>query len=128
MENTNETAAICGLYCGTCSAYKKECDGCLSDRIAQECAICSEGFRECAIQHNILRCYECNEFPCIKLEQFSKKHVVNGVGHHTHVIDNLLYMKEFGVEKWINHQKEKHTCKSCGKLILWHEDKCPNCP
>lgn len=127
MNLTTDTAAICGLFCGTCPSYPKDCGGCLSSRIAPGCDTCGNGFRDCAKSHEVTRCYECNEFPCARLESFRGQHVVNGIGHHTHVIDDLQSMKESGVEAWVAQQAEAHTCTHCGKLIPWHESACPGC-
>lgn len=126
-EKNNVTAAICGLYCGTCPSYEIECEGCLSDRVAPGCDVCGNGFRACAESHDVIRCYECTEFPCERLEEFSKRHIVNGICHHEHVIEDLQYMKEHGVETWVTQQKESHTCKNCGEMILWFEENCNNC-
>ncbi|MEJ2738887.1 MAG: DUF3795 domain-containing protein [Dehalococcoidia bacterium] len=38
-------------------------------------------------------CFQCDEFPCTRLEDFLNIHIVNGISHHAHVIDNLQYMK-----------------------------------
>jgi len=41
--------------------------------------------------------------------------------HHENVINDLLQMKEIGVQNWVDKQVEDHTCSDCGELILWHE-------
>lgn len=127
MKDKNPAAAICGLYCGTCPAFGADCDGCLSDRVAPGCDVCLNGFRECAAAHKAARCYECAEFPCQRLKAFSKRHYVNGIGHHVHVIEDLQTMKDIGVGAWTDRQREEHTCKNCGKSILWYERGCPDC-
>lgn len=127
MSKKTELAAICGLYCGTCPSYGKECDGCLSNRVAYGCDVCGNGFRDCAKSHHVIRCHECEEFPCKRLEEFSKKHIVNGICHHENVIKDLYSMREYGVEEWVEEQKEKNTCKTCGKHILWYERECSYC-
>lgn len=122
-----KTAAICGLFCGTCPAYPNSCGGCLSDYVAPGCYHCANGFRDCAARHNVTRCYECEKFPCDRLEDFSRRHIVNGICHHAHVIDDLRRMQEVGVEAWAQAQNEAHTCAQCGKLIPWFEQDCPQC-
>lgn len=122
-----ETAAICGLFCGTCPSYPKGCGGCLSDNVAPGCDTCGSGFRDCANLHHVIRCHECREFPCARLKSFSKKHIVNGICHHAHIMDDLTKMQEICVEAWVESQTDAHTCKSCGQLIPWFEKICPRC-
>lgn len=121
-----ETAAICGLFCGTCPSYPEECLGCLSDKVAAGCDLCPNGFRDCASSKGVTRCYECAEFPCGRLEDFSKRHIVNGICHHAKVIEDLESMKEMGLNEWVQGQTEAHTCPQCQKLIPWFSEDCPN--
>lgn len=127
MHLSVDTAGICGLFCGTCPFFPADCDGCLSDRVHPDCADCRHGFRDCAAAHKVTRCFECTDFPCSRLEDFSKIHIVNGICHHTHVIEDLKFMGEQGVQAWVDQQTQMHTCPSCGKLIIWYEQKCPDC-
>lgn len=126
MPNT-DTAAICGLFCGTCPCYPEECHGCLSNKLAFGCDTCGNGFRQCAREHDVERCYECTSFPCERLEHFKDQHVVNGIGHHKNVIKDLNIMKDQGVDSWVEEQTKKNLCSSCGKLLYWYDLKCHNC-
>ncbi len=127
MKPDEKTAAICGLFCGTCPSYPDDCHGCLSDKLAAHCITCSNGFRDCARSHKVTRCYECAEFPCDRLKAFSGTHVVNGVGHHENVIRDLAEMKQQGVRAWVARQTEEHTCPTCARLIPWFEKKSHAC-
>ena len=127
MKLGTETAAICGLFCGTCPSYPEECGGCLSTRAAPGCDTCGNGFRDCAKARGVTRCHECCEFPCARLEAFRKQHIVNGICHHASVIDDLRRMGEVGVEAWVDEQTGAHTCQSCGTLVPWFERGCPQC-
>ena len=122
-----ETAAICGLFCGTCPSYPDHCKGCLSDEVAGDCQSCYNGFRDCAREHNAARCFECTAFPCERLREFSGRHYVNGIGHHKNVIPDLEQMKLYGVLPWVEKQTKIHTCPKCGELIYWHEVNCHQC-
>lgn len=54
-----ELIAACGLYCGTCRAYRKQkCPGCSSPQ--KEAAWCK--LRSCCLQKGIQTCAECNEY------------------------------------------------------------------
>lgn len=127
MNPNNEAVAICGLFCGTCPSYPNECEGCLSKKVAADCQSCGNGFRDCAKLHTVTRCYECIEFPCERLTAFSKKHIVNDICHHAHIIDDLEKMKSIGVDLWVKEQTAAHTCSICGELIPWYENCCPRC-
>jgi hypothetical protein len=149
-KSANQLVGICGLYCGTCPKYlayqdqdKDElqkmahadkvsveeirCDGCLSDHIYPTCRDCRHGFRRCAEEKKVTWCFQCPEFPCKRLEDFSKIHQVNGIWHHKEVIKNLQFMKDRGVEEWIKQQDKEGACPGCGKMLYWHSLKCPRC-
>ena len=65
-------ASICGLFFGACPAFPNECHGCFSDYVREGCKGCADhGFLKCATSHKVARCYECDDFPCKKLEEFS---------------------------------------------------------
>lgn len=121
MQPNHETAAICGLFCGICACYPRECHGCLSNQLTADCRLCSHGFRACAKAHQVTRCYGCECFPCERLTSFSKLHIKNGIGHHEHILTNLKEMRHIGVDAWVAKQTAMHTCVHCGELILWYE-------
>jgi uncharacterized OB-fold protein len=43
------------------------------------------------------------------------------------MIDNLNFIKENGMEKFLNSQEEKYRCDQCGAVICVHTDKCYEC-
>ena len=120
-------AGICGLFCGTCPSFPQKCEGCLSDRVAEHCVNCRHGFRVCAQEKRVTRCYECGDFPCERLEAFIPVHVENGIVHHENIINDLRLMKEIGVQSWVNKQVKDHTCPGCGKMIHWHQINLHSC-
>jgi Protein of unknown function (DUF3795) len=122
-----KTAAICGLFCETCPQYPAYCEGCLSDKLAPHCQDCKHGFRDCAREKGVTRCFECKSFPCERLEKFRHVHIVNGISHHEKVVEDLQYMKDFGLERWVARQQEENRCSKCGSLILWHEKYTHTC-
>ena len=124
---STDLAGICGLFCGTCPFFPSECEGCLAGRVAEHCTDCRHGFRTCAQEKGVTRCYECVEFPCGRLEDFIPVHVENGIVHHENVINDLFLMKEIGVQNWVDKQVEDHTCAGCGELIVWHEANTHRC-
>jgi len=131
---------ICGLYCGACTTYraykdkdltllnklaavrnvsveKIACDGCLSPNyrlyLPLESRDCD--FRKCAQEKKVTWCFECADFPCKRLNDFSR----DGKAHHTAVIDNLKEMKILGVDEWLKIQEKRWQCPNCSKKLHW---------
>lgn len=127
MKPNNETAAICGLFCGICPFYPEKCHGCLSNKLTAHCVSCPNGFRDCVKEHNVTRCYECKDFPCERLEAFSGEHWENGICHHATVIDDLQFMKNNSVEEWVANKTNENTCPNCGRLIHWMDKESHIC-
>lgn len=133
---------ICGVYCGactTCRAYndndqalfdwevemgmpRKEiyCEGCGSNLVNEWCANCD--FRKCVRDKGIIYCFECEDFPCERLGDFSKTRP-----HRTLGLRNLLQLKEMSIEDWPRRQEKRWTCSSCGKKLHWYSEKCSDC-
>lgn len=118
-----EALSFCGIYCGGCRNYKENmnCMGCRYEKeLVSDCPS-----RSCAIEKGLLHCGECGSFPCDELNDFYK----DGVPHHDAAFQNMLKIREIGVEKRLSEQEKEHTCK-CGRKKLWfatectHEDNC----
>lgn len=140
-------AGICGIYCGTCPIYlaRKDndieelekiaqtrripiddimCDGCLSGHIA---TFVKCDFRSCSTNKKVTWCFQCDEFPCERLVDFTDADVIEGVSHHARVIDNLKEMKEFGVDEWLKREDRRGRCPQCNKKVYWYLKSCPKC-
>ncbi len=150
VTDVTKVVGPCGLYCGTCAHYiaprendvellniicgvtgipveEIRCDGCLSDRLSPLCRVCGRGFRQCAEEKNVTWCFQCPDFPCQRLKDFSDVHVVDGISHHAKVIEDLKSMKEHGVEQWAREQEKASHCPQCGKRVYWFVHECRNC-
>jgi len=133
---------ICGVYCGACSTYRAYndkdqalidweikmgmpreeifCKGCYSNLINEWCSNCD--FRKCVKQKGISYCFECTEFPCKKLIDFSKTRPHRILG-----LRNLKQLKKMSIEEWLKQQEKRWACSSCGKRLHWYNEKCPQC-
>jgi hypothetical protein len=130
----NSLAAPCGIYCGACRqyllwkkdlleerGYKMGCKGC---RIRNK--YCAFIRRDCpALRKKELNyCYECEQFPCQNLQkidsQYQERWSVN-------MIENLKRIKEVGVEKWFEEQRELYICPKSGGEICIHDTECYDC-
>ena len=149
-QDVSKLVGICGLYCGTCPSYlagrkndeeylermsrergysieEIRCDGCLSDKVAVHCTNCRHGFRKCAAEKQVTWCFQCDDFPCQRLKDFTDVHIVNGISHHERVIDDLEYMKKHGIEAWVEAQEKAACCPACGEMLYWFERECSGC-
>mgnify|MGYP006288394423 CR=1 FL=1 len=95
-----EKLSFCGIYCGGCKNYKENmnCMGCrYEESMLDDCPT-----RTCAIEKDLLHCGECEDFPCSVLNDFYE----DGKPHHEVAFKNMLRIKEVGIEKWLDEQKE----------------------
>ena len=136
--------AACGLYCGACYHYRAAepdgahlltetarrgrplagytCRGCRSSilYIHSGCAQCA--IRDCADEHGIRHCGECDTLPCDRLTAFQN----DGCAHHLPVIEQLEELNRLGIERWLAKQAHQWTC-SCGTPYSWYEVVCQHC-
>ena len=127
--------SVCGLNCAKCDIYeagrgnekvreaildwfKRErnqilkpedvrCDGCrgsLETHWSSDCKM-----MQCAKKRGIQYCFQCRDFPCTPLEEFSS----DGISHHKRTVENLKRMKETGINAWTEEQKRKGKCVFC---------------
>jgi len=130
----NNLAAPCGIYCGACRSYLLLKKGLLKERgYKSGCKGCRVKHKKCAFirrdcpalwKNEIDFCYECDKFPCQKLERldshYQEKYSVNMIG-------NLKRIKEIKVEKWLLEQEKLYTCPECGGEICVHDAECYDC-
>ena len=136
MKKTNpiskELIAPCGMNCAICSRHlayvnglkRSQCIGC-----RQRNEKCTYLFQRCTgINHDskgdALFCYECDQYPCKQIDRMDKRYRKN---FNMSVKDNLKFIKEKGINKFIVEQYDKYRCSTCGGLISIHNGKCFNC-
>ena len=126
-----ELIASCGMNCGICLSFfgyamngrkrKMTCIGCRpSDK---SCAFLKKYCKK-LLKKEIEYCYECNDFPCENLEALDKRYREK---YDMSMIENLNFIKEKGIERFLEQQKEKYTCPKCGGIICVHTKKCYSC-
>ncbi len=106
----------CGLYCGACGAL--DCDGCRSANVDETVGNCH--FRQCARKKEITACCFCNEYPCTQMKTFMQ----DQWPHHWTMEPNLNFIRQNGVEKWLQEQKRQWVCPGCGEEIKWYQKTC----
>ena len=96
------------------------CKGCGSDLVNEWCSRCQ--FRRCAAKQGIEFCFECKDFPCKKLIDFSKTRPHRALG-----LRNLEQLRQISIEEWLRQQEKRWTCSQCCKDLHWYAEKCPDC-
>lgn len=141
-EKKRELLGICGVYCGACETYRAYndkdkalfeweikagmpadeiyCRGCGSDLVNKWCSKCQ--FRTCARRHCVKFCFECKDFPCKKLVDFSKTRP-----HRTLGLKNLQQLRQMTIDEWLKQQEKRWACPKCRKKLHWYAKKCNDC-
>ncbi|MHA2034999.1 MAG: DUF3795 domain-containing protein [Promethearchaeota archaeon] len=107
METEKWDIGICGLNCAKCPDYhttrcENECaKGLLGVHSSSDCRLLP-----CAREKGYRYCFECDEFPCQKLEEFA----TDGWDHHKQTVENMKKMKELGIDRWISEQEKCVFC------------------
>ena len=123
--------APCGMNCGICLGFfgytisgnkrKMKCPGCFpSDK---SCAFIKKHCKKLT-KKEIQYCYECNDFPCDQLKKLDKRYRER---FEMSMIDNLEYIRDNGMDKFLKQQEKKYKCPECGGVICVHTRKCYSC-
>jgi hypothetical protein len=129
-EKDSWNISVCGLNCAKCDIFQAShgneeamrvmlgffkdakpesivCGGCRGPLDVHWSADCY--FLACSKKKGLHYCFECDEFPCDKLQAFAS----DGIPHHRKTVENMKIMKEIGIEAWIEEQKKKGQCVFC---------------
>lgn len=122
--------APCGINCGICKSHYREkntCPGCrkLDKKTPTTRFNCI--IRECKILKDRKWKYcsdKCDTYPCKSLKSLDKRYSTK---YHTSMIENLKYIKEKGINAFLEKEKKKWTCPQCGGVITCHGSICLTC-
>jgi hypothetical protein len=94
MDDNSNLVSYCGLYCGSCSSFKKgSCPGCTRNEKAKWCKV-----RKCNIAAGIKSCADCKEYPnvsdCPKFNNFAAK--AFGIVFNTDRRKGIAFIKREG--------------------------------
>ncbi len=129
MNHGQHQIAPCGMNCKLCIAYvrkRKPCSGCNGpdENKPYHCAVCRIKNCEEHKTRSTNFCYDCRLFPCSRLKQLDKRYRTR---YGMSMIENLNYIKQFGLKPFITAENTKWSCESCGRLLSVHRDSCPAC-
>jgi hypothetical protein len=129
--------APCGMNCAICSAYLAyknnlpkargkilHCKGCRPRN--KQCAFlkkrCKDDLK--LLKGEIDFCFECNSFPCDGLERLDNRYKRE---YGMSMIENLIEIKNKGIQQFIKNQYKKYKCPRCDGLVSIHNKKCFSC-
>jgi len=129
-----QLVAPCGMNCGVCVNYlamkndlnmkgfrKRYCVGCLPrgencSFLKNSCELVGKGL--------VRFCNECGDFPCSRLKALDKRYQTK---YHMSMIENLKFIKEHGMARFLEEEGAKWRCPECGEIICCHNGLCLSC-
>jgi hypothetical protein len=134
MDMEEKLIAPCGMNCGLCVNYlamkndldkhgfnRMYCPGCIPRGkncvfMKEHCKLVGDG--------QVRFCYECQDFPCKRLKALDKRYRTK---YHLSMIENLEYIREKGIESFLEEQEEEWRCGNCDDVICCHNGLCLSC-
>jgi hypothetical protein len=111
MQNDIRKKGINMSYCTGCRARNKNCAF-----IRKRCALLSD--------NRVQYCYECSDFPCENLVKLDNKYKNR---YRMSMIENLEFIRDNGMQKFLMKEEEKWRCPECGGTISCHNGLCYRC-
>ena len=131
MKKVVNEIAPCGVYCGACPSFQKSCFGCSTDneqgrrksRIACKIRVC------CYLKKEHSCCFECEEFPCSTIrKKLINSHPEDPKYKYRHELTEIAeQFKKLEFENFLQFQKNRWTCPSCGGVVFFYHYKCGQC-
>ena len=126
--------APCGMNCAICSGYLASKNDLKSRGVKMPyCTGCRPRDKQCAflrkrcdliLYGEIKYCHECPDFPCRNLKHIDKRYREN---YRMSMIENLEYVRDSGITRFLEKEEEKWKCLECGETICCHNGICFNC-
>lgn len=122
--------AACGMNCGLCIGFlreKKPCGGCFKkddENKPKVCRSCTIVNCESLAETESGFCYDCDKYPCTRLKRLDKRYRTN---YGMSMIDNLNFIKKNGMERFLENEQNRWTCRECNSGVSVHRNYCLNC-
>jgi hypothetical protein len=128
-----ELIAPCGMNCAICASYLAMKNDLKKKGIGKTyCAGCLPGDKSCyykkqcdLLGRGLVRfCYECEDFPCPRLKTLDKRY---RTFYHMSMVENLEYIRDNGINEFLEREQEEWKCPECGAVICCHNGLCFSC-
>jgi catechol 2,3-dioxygenase-like lactoylglutathione lyase family enzyme len=128
---TEDLIAPCGMNCRICLGYFGYTSS--GKRRKMKCIGCKQRDKSCAFLKKYCKkltkkeldyCYECSDFPCSHLEKLDKGYRER---YNMSMIENLEYIRDNGMKKFLRKQEKKYQCPECGGVVCIHNGICYSC-
>jgi len=131
---SSDLVAPCGMNCTLCASYLALVNDVKSKGIRMPyCAGCRPRNKNCAflkkqctrlMNGEVAFCFECSDFPCDRLRTIDSRYKSR---YRMSMIENLNFIKEHGMQNFLEKQKKLWKCLNCGELICCHNGICFKC-
>lgn len=75
-------------------------------------------------EQGLAYCYECPEHPCRLIKNLEKSYKKR---YQVSLLENSEFVGWYGLERFMEGQKEKYICTKCGGVISIHDGECSEC-
>ena len=130
----SELIAPCGMNCAVCSNYLSMKNDLKNKGVRMPyCKGCRPRNKNCSFlkkrclklaNGTVTFCFECSSFPCNGLKTLGNRYASR---YRMSMVENLTFIKENGIEKFLKQQEEIWKCPNCGESICCHNGICYNC-
>jgi len=122
--------APCGMNCGICLGYlreKEKCPGCRErdDRNPGYCSRCVISHCPTLKARKLRYCSDaCPKYPCRRLKDLDKRYRTR---YGMSMLENLERIKTLGIRRFVQNEKTRWTCRTCGSVLCVHRGFCLKC-
>lgn len=122
--------APCGMNCSVCYKHVtlpkrgKPCSGCQNGDEGKtgRCLHCH--IKTCAKSKGVTYCFACESFPCTFIKNLEKSYLKR---YRVSLVKNSETAKFLGLAAFLEQDRKKWTCKSCGGAFSLHDNVCSEC-
>jgi hypothetical protein len=118
--------APCGINCSACFVFLRErnkCPGCRVEDLKKPVTRLKCSIKTCSSRNSEF-CFTCREYPCSKLERIDKRYRTK---YNLGLIGNLETIAINGLENFLETEKQRWSCPSCGGTVSIHKGRCVEC-
>ncbi len=118
--------APCGMNCALCMGFQREKKKCLGCNIEDpdKPGYCKKCFVVICEKRKENTCCNCKDLPCKRIKQLDKRYTAK---YHMSMMENLEFIREKGMDAFLEWERKRWTCPNCGDLISVHRENCMSC-